>query len=216
MIQQVNLYQDVLKPQRVALPALTIGWLVLGVLVLLLMLFGLNRWQLADARERLALIEAEVATATEELTAISAVAERGPDVALAARVDQARREVEAKRRLLGLLSGGGPSNLDGFSPYLSALGRRHIDGLWLRRILIADGGTELLLEGSTTDERHVPAYLQALAAESVYAGREFHAFRLTRAAVTESQLDFTIVTQCTDRDGIELAPELCASQAERR
>lgn len=216
MTQQINLYQDALRAQRVMLPAATIVWLFLSLLLLLVVLFAFWRWELAAARERLSALEADIAAGTQELTTLSAAAERGPSPALAQRVAEAGKELEAKRRLVTLLSGSGPSNLLGFSDYLEALGRRHIEGLWLTRIVIADGGSELLLEGSTTDERHVPAYLQALAQEPVYAGREFHAFRLVRTGVTEPRLDFTVVTQCQDRDGVELAPELCASQAERR
>lgn len=216
MIQQINLYQDALKTQRVVMSALTIGSLFLALLLLLAALFAISRWELAGAHERLRMLEADIAAGTEELRTLTAAADRGPSPALQRRVSEAREELAAKRRLLTLLGGSGPSNLAGFSDYLQALGRRHIEGLWLTQIVIADGGAELLLKGSTTDERHVPAYLQALAQEPVYAGREFNAFRLVRTGVDEPRLDFTVVTQCRDRDGVELAPELCASQAERR
>jgi len=74
----------------------------------------------------------------------------------------------------------------GFAARLEALGRRQIDGLWLRTIVVGSGDGRLALQGATVDPRLVPQYLAALAEEHAFDGVRFDKLAMRQAKREEA------------------------------
>ncbi|MBM2830835.1 MAG: biosis protein MshI [Gammaproteobacteria bacterium] len=86
-------------------------------------------------------------------------------------------------------------NATGFSSYLEAFARQHVDGTWLTRVSITGGGTVLGLEGKTLSSELVPIYIQQLAEEKTLSGSSFNVMELHRSKEEEAhQLVFKIST----------------------
>lgn len=128
------------------------------------------------------------------------LAERNADPELVAELKDREQEADDKSRVLDLLSGESVGNTDGFSAHLSALGRRHPEGLWLEHIRIGDGGRQILLRGFALDADLVPRFLAGLGQEPVLAGMPFATFALAADGHGGSPLQFALATVCEAGD----------------
>lgn len=208
MRQEINLYRDDLRPVQMLLPARTIFAIVGGLVVVMLLLWAATQARVWSAESRLATLGDRQSAQQQQINQITAeLAQRAESPVLAQQVRRMERELELKRQLLKVVSGESEGNTAGFSGQLAGLGRHQRDGLWFTRIGFSDGGAGLRLEGSTLDARLLPAYLQDLAAEPAYLGKEFSTFWMRRPEAG-SRLDFVISTHCpVDADG-ECLPEV--------
>lgn len=204
MRQEINLYRDDLRPQQLVLPArmmLALTGALALVLVLLWAATAARVWsgeaELAALRERQAAQREQIMQLTEQL------AQRVKSPVLEQQVRRLERDLDLKRQLLAVVSGESQGNTGGFSAQLAGLGRHQRDGLWFTHIGFSRGGAGLRLEGSTLDARLLPAYLQDLAAEPAYLGKEFSTFWMRRAETDAAPgMEFVISTHCpTDAAG---------------
>jgi len=92
------------------------------------------------------------------------------------------------------LSSRSIGNADGMSGYLEAFARQHVQGMWLTKIAVANGGKRLDLNGKTLSSELVPAYMEKLAGESLLNGMSFNVMELTRPLEPSNQLEFYIST----------------------
>ncbi len=215
MIQQVNLYQEALKGASIVLPASLMAAVGGGLVVLLLLVYGLFQWQLLGLREEAAALQATVDDKSGEFQRLAGQLQaRKKNQTLEQRVARMSDALDIKRRLLKVVSGQAYGNTHGFSAHLSGLGRQQVDGLWLTEISVFGAGNDLVLKGSTLDPQLVPSYLQALAAESAYLGRQFSTFWMARPPISSQRsssrrLDFVIATRCQREDGEALEGVSC-------
>jgi Tfp pilus assembly protein PilN len=210
MRQQVNLFTPQLLGSVDPLAATRLLAGVGGVLVVVLLWGVWQQWQLGEQRQQNALLQAELDQRQAALTQRRAALEaRQATTVLEQRLARLQQEQRAKQSLLGTVSGQDFGNLDGFSGQITALGRHPPEGLWLRTIALANGGNELLLEGSTLDAACLPQYLQALAAEPWFAGTLFNRLALQRSTADPNQLNFVLVTPCHDAQGQPLSADAC-------
>lgn len=217
MIQRINLYTEELRGRHIRFPASQL-LSVLGVAaVLMLAVYGVFAGQLAAVRAERGELGPRVQAMRQDLTRLAdEAANRRASPALERRLHALRTELERKRRLIGALDGTDIGNPVGFSAYLEGLGRRRIEGLWLNEIVVADGGAQLALRGSTVAETLVPAYLHALSTEGAFEGREFTTFWMRRPEDGARRIDFALATQCQRRDGQALATSVCRPKGEGR
>lgn len=195
MKQQINLYQPMfhiqpnpLSPQRIQI-GFALLVLVMGVV------YGFLSYQVSSDRAELARAQTDQKRLAEQIAGLQALA--GPkEKSQLLESEVQRLEVEHKRKmpLMEFFSADASRNVKGFSPSLSALARQHLNGLWLQRILLADGGTRLLLEGSALEPGLVPRYLGGLGKDGAFAGLEFSKFVIYRADRQKSQVDFKMET----------------------
>ncbi len=186
MTQQVNLLQG--EFSNVALPffAETLVPALGAILALLLLIYGYSLWQTLAPERRLTSLEASKksqATLLEELQ--KRKAGRKPDPALAAEVFALDHTVGGKNRLLEALTSHGLANREGFSEHLLGLARQRVDGVWLKRIQITAGGRSMALAGKALSPEAVPKFIEELAPEPAYVGREFQTLLLWNAALME-------------------------------
>ncbi len=210
MRQQVNLFVPQLLGQVEPFAAVRLLAGVGAVLIVLLLWGAWQQWQLSGQRQLNAQQQAELDRRQAALTQRRAALEsRQTTTVLEQRLARLQQEQRAKQALLGTVSGQDFGNLDGFSGKLTALGRHPPEGLWLRTIALANGGSELVLEGTTLDAARLPQYLQALATEPWFAGKLFNRLAVQRSTADPNQLDFVLVTPCYDAQGQPLSADAC-------
>jgi hypothetical protein len=138
--------------------------------------------------------------------------DRNADQRLLDQLAELERELADKTQVLNLLSGETLGNTQGFAGQLAALGRRHPSGLWLQRILVADGGRRLELRGQALEAQLLPNFLDALQNESVLSGMAFETVALSTDPTGMSDIvDFVLATGCEDAQGG--SPDACLSES---
>jgi Tfp pilus assembly protein PilN len=211
MIQSVNLYGEALRGRVVRWPLRQLALGLAGLAVVLLAWAALEGWRAHGAAEARIALAAELEAARAEQTRLSAaLSARRADPELAAGNAERADTLARKSALLRFLGGQQRTQAEGFSALLAGLARQRVEGLWLTRITIADGGDALALTGRTLDEDHVPSLIAALAAEPGYDGREFTTFNLDRDPERARELRFALASSCETRSGEALLESDCA------
>lgn len=200
MNQQINLFHPIFRRQEKKFSAKTMlqaaGAIALGVVVLL----GINWWQLQNLSAQLAQAEEDFARANVQVQQLGVLPKREADPVLQAEL--ARLENMQRAGQLVSVALRQRQGRQGYSEYFMGLGRQHLPGLWLTGVAIADNGNDLVLQGRTPTPDSVPRYLQRLANEPAFAGKQFDAFEITRPVettksgdVAASYVEFTIRTR---------------------
>lgn len=194
-MQQINLYQDALRPAReyLALAQLGrfLGWLVLGLVVVntgqVIITWRANQ-QLGILQTEQTQLQTQVSQLQQQLQARAA---ENNAAVLQNQMTQLDMQLQNKQQVVQLLTGRHIGNVKGFATQFGGLARQHIDGLWLTGLYIHDGGEKLNLRGSTSSPDLLPKYLQRLALEPSFQGIEFKTFLMQRAK-DRAQVDFDL------------------------
>lgn len=195
MRQQVNLFQPMFRREKKVFSALAMLQ-VLGVVVAaLLVLYGYARTQLDGLQAQAALLQTQRAAAEARVEDLAKrYPPRRPSRLLAEEVQRLKKELAGKQRVVELLRSGSLGNTKGFSDYLVALAREHVEGTWLSDIAIGRGGQTVAIAGSTLTPQLVPVYLHKLGEEAAFAGRTFSSMDLRRAKDDPLRVDFELRT----------------------
>src|ERR1700674_4154266 len=195
MEQQVNLYQPILGAAKRIFSARAIGLSLVTVGVCLGGLHGFGAWRTGRIERSVAIIERQVATEMSLRDRVSAALRPSRSIVeLQAQALELIADIAARERALDLVNRDTASPATGFAARLEALGRRQIDGLWLRAIVVGSGDGLLALQEATVDRRLVPQYLAALAEEHAFDGVRFDklAMRQARREEAPAQLMFEV------------------------
>jgi hypothetical protein len=192
-MQQVNLYQDELKKQKLNYSAAVLVQLCLVLIIVFSAFAGFRYFQLQQHQQTLAEQQQKQKLVMAELQKIQAeLSLRKKDAALAKRITDKTKELANKQKVLGILSRDEFGNTEGFIEHISGLARQRIDGLWLTQIRIAEGGTNISLKGSTSRSSLLPKYLQRLSAEKAFNGTEFESLVMARQEKKKQWLNFSL------------------------
>jgi len=202
-MQQVNLYQDELKTQKLNYSASMLVQLSLIFIVVFSVVAGFRYFQLQQHQASLVEHQQKQKLAMAELQKIQAeLSLRKKDATLTKRINEKTKELANKQKVMGILSRDEFGNTDGFIEHITGLARQRIDGLWLTQIRIADGGTDVTLQGTTSKSALLPKYLQRLSAEKAFTGTEFESLVMARQEKKKQWLNFSLQNKKTD----EVAP----------
>ena len=180
-MQNINLYQR--ERRRGGGPRQRHLILGLGLVALLLLSHGgWQGWRLHVAGQAALAAEGRAAQAEAVLAPIKAnFHEPTADPRLPVRLAERESENRELQRLAEYLRDLDSERRGGFSSLLQALADRHPpSGLWLTRISLQAGGSELVLQGRSQNQELLPLYLQSLGQSPVFSGREFARFDLQR------------------------------------
>lgn len=196
MRQQVNLFQDALRPVKVIWSA---KQLVLITSLFVMMMTGIEAirmFQIWNIKQDIARSEQNLLNKQQEIKIVEAKYPRPQeDNRLVLRVRQLDEEVRQKQQILGILSEGEYGNTHGFADHLQGLSKQHIDGIWLTRFTIDQGGKNLSISGGSLEPELVPKFLQRLGSEASFSGKEFKSFVLSRADIKNSWVNFDLNTE---------------------
>lgn len=174
MSQQINLYDPILRQPRPVFSA-TASAQGLSVVFLALVLVQMYAgWQVSSLSSNVDELRNARVLAEKRYQTLQAQSPRKtPDPGLEGRIAALTDEVTRATKLADALGAGGFGNAAGMSGYLIGFARQRIEGLWLTRIDIREGGEAIDLTGRSTTADQVPAYLQRLSAEPAFRGRSF-------------------------------------------
>lgn len=179
MSQQINLYEDRLRPRRELATGRNLGALTL---IVLLLMAGLSLWMQFDARLKAAAaatIQQQLTVAQQKLGDLNkAMAERKVSPALLNETEAAKSVLAQRQEIMALLESGRLGNTDGFSSLMIGFARQATPDLWLTGFTISMGGEEIEIRGRVLDPARLPAYVHSLSSEAVFQGRRFAALEV--------------------------------------
>ncbi|MDJ0778474.1 MAG: hypothetical protein QNJ85_11460 [Gammaproteobacteria bacterium] len=195
--QQINLYQDRFREKMIWFSAVQ----VLAGLALLVVVGGIWSYLLhaelsaveqanRDIRVQRDRLTADLASANAELARLL------EDDSVEREIAGTAKQVNARKQVLNFVEANRFGSGDGFSGYLVALSRLHVDDIWLNRVSL--GQDYVRIEGSSLRADSVPAYFDSFGSEEVFVGNRFDLFRVSRPADSEWKVDFEIATRGED------------------
>jgi hypothetical protein len=186
--QQVNLYQPSAAAMvRQVLSASTV--MVGGLLILtaLAAISGYGAWEISRLAKGVDLVRQQHESQKSLLLSTNddGVVQTPEEVEASNKA--LRAELDGHKRALDLLNAGAAGQRVGFSTRLEALARRHVEGLWLDRLVLGGDQAKMNLSGATLDADLVPRYLQNLATDPALNGTRFDEFVIEQPVKTEGQ-----------------------------
>lgn len=204
-MQQINLYQPILRKQE---RVFSLNTLLRGNLVifgLLLVIYFISIYQGHSLQQQVEKLKLERTQHSNTLTELrNKYPPKKKDLALVEAIKTSQALLEHRMRLIKELrhqntgAGGNP----GFSEQLTGLARQHVKSLWFEEISVRDN-KQLTLLGKTTSAREVPLLIQRLANEPSFNGTVFSSVNITRDK-KEALIDFNLRTETeadNDRGG---------------
>jgi hypothetical protein len=172
MSQQINLFDARFRPQKPHFSAATMALAVLAVALLTLGIRELYAYQNRSLEASLAQTDKRAAELREQAARFAReLGDPGRSAAMADELARLEEQVRARRGLLTGIQGGA-----GFSPYLTALARQTMQGVWLTGMEI--GPNDLVLKGRVLQSELVPLYIERLNREPLFKGRVVSELRL--------------------------------------
>jgi len=186
MSQQINLYEDRLRPRHELSTGINVG---LCALVLLALMAGLSIWTNAEAKRKVEaaeLVKKDLSTAQEELTRLTKLmAERKVSPALISERDSIKAVLAQRQEIMAVLDSGSLGNTSGFSAVMTGFARQTTADLWLTGFSVTMGGEAIEIHGRMLDPARLPGYVQSLSGEAVFQGRRFAALEMQNVEPTE-------------------------------
>ncbi|MBT8131661.1 MAG: PilN domain-containing protein [Gammaproteobacteria bacterium] len=206
MKQNINLFQPAVRHrgERFNSRQLLMVWAG-SILVLAVAQLWLDAGS-RDLQQQLAQAELDLVTAEETLNARTASLVAGSDSKLESRLNEALRELDLRQTILGLVSGNGAGDTDGFSSQLRSLARQDANGVWLTRVSVSAPASRTTLEGRALSPEAVPLYLRQLSSEPALAGQRFDLFEIHEPDTEGEAIHFSL-NRRRDADGIRLVQE---------
>ncbi|HSR62366.1 MAG TPA: PilN domain-containing protein [Gammaproteobacteria bacterium] len=193
MNQQINLYQPIFRKQKKIFSAYTMLQTCLFFIFVFAAITAYEMYHLKPMQEQLAKIDQDLAHLEAQLEKEKAKKQTDAKTRLLKNeIARLTRELEEREKIKRALRDDEIGNSKGFSPYLEALARQHVNGTWLTRIVINNGGAGLGLEGRTLSSDLVPVYIQRLSNEKVMTGASFNVMELQRPEKETAQIAFRV------------------------
>jgi hypothetical protein len=172
-MQEINLYQPVSKGVRGMLSARSTT-MVFGIVgATLVGLWGFGWWQVDKLQDAVQVVRNQQAAQSAMSAAQGPQLDSLSDEELDALLAQLTESVDGKSRAMQVLASESRS---GFSGRLRAFGTRHIDGIWLDRLMLGANVESVSVSGSTLSPDFVPRYLRSLAQDPALKGGKIDEF----------------------------------------
>jgi len=199
MIQQVNLYQDILKQRRNS-SSVNPYWAGCSAIALLCACFsGYLIWSLKSTETQIQQLRQDLQAKQAQANLVSAkIPKQDLDAQLAAEVTHWQSMLDELTQTMQLLSDKSKDRSPGFSSYFQALSNQSIPDVWLRALYF-DGQQRIInIEGSTFKPEKIPYFLQQLQKESVFNGYSFAKLLMQQSETIPNQMDFKLSTTLDD------------------
>lgn len=174
------------------------------VSVMMLALYAWNNMQLRSASEELATLQDEHAALRTTLD------QRIEEQAARGARQNPEDEIESLRALrnTGLatlrdLERGNTESTIPFSSIMDALARQDLDGVWLERLEVTDGGAEIAIEGRALTASDLPIFLRGLGNEASFKSRRFRTLDFRQPSDNSYGLFFRIASQDAQEADVE-------------
>jgi hypothetical protein len=206
--QQVNLYQPIFRKQRQIFSAMTMVQASGIVAVALIGFYFLGLWRVAALEGEVEQLEGAEARLLMQLAGIDPSLSTNRRVEVEEELRKLNATLRDQQRLVDALDEHPLGTTEGFSGFLTALGRQHTPELWLTDFAINGSTRALELAGRSTRAELVPAYLQRLGGEPALAGQRFDRLEIARDDAS-AEVTFRATSKAADSE----EPETLARQA---
>jgi len=174
MRQQINLYQDILIDKPKPLQHRQAGAILLVAVCCLGLLFAYSSYKANTLAAKVNELRHNNALAIAQLVELQKhYPEPKKSVLLEEKVRRLEREIKNSRTTLKLFGENDDTSNAAILESLEGLARHPFAGLWLHRIRLYAGGTEVQLNGSAVRADRVPDYLALLGEENIFGGKLF-------------------------------------------
>jgi len=195
MIQQINLYQDILKQDQ-AKPV--INSTLLGLLAFILLIIAFSLYLVLDLNNTKKSLELAKQQLSKAETRVQLIQVQYPkqqlNSLLTEEVSRSQTMLASLSRIIEKLTDENSDQTQGFSRYFSALARQSMADIWLTNIIINAHKHSLLIQGSTYNPEKVAVFLQKLHHESVFRGKIFAKLIMSKAEEIDHQINFAVST----------------------
>ncbi|MGZ5620846.1 MAG: hypothetical protein ACXWFG_08245 [Methylobacter sp.] len=195
MIQQVNLYQDILRQGQ---NKAHINPYLVGLSVIALLFIGVSGYLTWHLKTTEALIQNNIKNLEVEQTKVNLISSQIPkqeiDTQLVAEIAQWQNMLDELTQAIQLLSGKITDQSPGFSNYFQALSNQSIPDVWLRTLYLNGPQQIINLEGSTFKPEKIPYFLQQLQKEPIFNGHTFAKLIMQQSEKIPNQMDFKLNT----------------------
>lgn len=196
MNQQINLYQPMFRKQQVLFSAMTM--LQVGVFFLLVFssLYVYQNNKLEPYKKQLAAVDQELIQLVKQVSILNSSKTKNKSKLLESEIEKLTNELNQREHISKILSSQSFGNTSGFSVYLEAFAKGHVQGTWLTSVNIHQGGALLGLKGKTLSSELVPRYIQKMAKEESLQGSSFNVMEIAKVETDEgnSEINFSIST----------------------
>jgi nitrogen fixation/metabolism regulation signal transduction histidine kinase len=177
-MQQINLYQEMFKPQRRS----RTGEILVGLFVAIVVSMAVAGWwqqhTLTVLQQRHTQQTLTQSNLQQQLAQLSdKVAQLKPSALLARKLSETQRQLYLRQPVLdqlNQLSAKKDTIVDG----LEALAAQPLPQTWLNVVRFARGGEDVHLKGYALNAERLPELVRTLAQQPVYSGRHFSFVRL--------------------------------------
>lgn len=189
MSQQINLFNPLFLKQKKYFSSLTmaqaLGLILAGCIAFYVyasIQLGMLKTDLDKSTKRMEEEGARLSRMSEQF------ALRSPSKQLMQDIQVMEARLKARQELISVLGSNVLGNTSGFSGYMRAFAREHVDGLWLTGFTLSGGG-EVSIQGRALRPELVPVYIERLGHEETLQGRSFAAMELHRPAAQPAPAD---------------------------
>ncbi len=190
MSQQINLYEERLRPRNERLTGRSLGIAVGVVLVAVVAATVVEGYRADRAAARLAALQSERTALQERLVALTkATTEERIPAALQSEIDANKTAVASRGEVLDALASGFTTDNSGFSEVMAGFARQTTGDVWLTGFSIGGGGQAIEIRGRLLDSTRLPAYVQRLSAEPAFQGRRFATLTMHRIDPDEVKVE---------------------------
>ncbi|WP_333877184.1 hypothetical protein [Methylobacter sp.] len=195
MIQQVNLYQDILNQGRKK-SGINLYWAGLSVVALLFAGFsGYVIWSLKSTETQIQQFRQNLEAEQTRVNLISSkIPKQDIDAQLAEEVAQWQNMLDELTQTMQLLSSKITDQSPGFSSYFQALSNQSIPDVWLSALYLNEQRQIINIEGSTFKPEKIPYFLQQLQKEPIFNGHTFAKLIMQKSEEIPDQMDFKLNT----------------------
>jgi hypothetical protein len=196
MNQQINLYQPMFRKQHVVFSVMTMLQVGIFFLIIFSSLYFYQSKNLKSYRNQLVTIDKELVQLSSQVMALDGSKKKSKSKLIENEIAKLTKELEQRERIFNVLSSTSFGSSSGFSSYLEAFAKGHVEGTWLTNVNIGQGGVSLGLKGKTLSSKLVPVYIQKLAKEESLQGSSFNVMEIARHEIDEGnpEINFLLST----------------------
>ena len=191
--QQINLYQERFHEKRLWFSAAQVVSVFLFVITVAAVWSFLLEYELNEVERK----NREAVASRDSLTAELQIANAElqgllDDTRLDRDISDTARRISANKQVLQFIDGNQFGSGKGFSEYMVALSRLHVDDIWLKQVRLGSGLVHI--SGSALDASEIPPYFARFSDERVFQGGQYNLFQLQRNRNMDWKVDFEIAT----------------------
>lgn len=192
MIQQINLYKDVLQQQQQKSLLVQVPLLLLSLFVLLLLFSVYTKWHTYKLQQTLTLNEQRLKEDEAKVNSLLArIPAQALDPNLATEVQRLQHTLDDLAQTIQILNIKNPDNSLGFSQYLQAFANQGLKEVWLTHILITGQPKTITIDGSSSNLEKIPYFIQKFRNEPIFKGQSFAQLKIEKANDSK-QINFSL------------------------